>query len=524
MKFEGLTVRQKIGMCFPLHLKNWPEGQIKEDLPFAISLIKEHALGALWVDPDLYHRDEVIGQLKAAADYPLIIMCDAEKGFDEFKIGRHNNIACTDEVGLAYTFGKCIAIAARKAGYNCLCNPVLDGCDGNFPCGAAIRSLGPDKVKRAEFAAALAQGMHDGGVLTVAKHYPSVITKFDTHMAQPIIHIDKQELIEENLYPYIELNKKGLLDGIMVGHVQIENLDSDYPASLSKKIINIIREQGFDGFAITDDLTMMGVVSRFGKEKSRGMSIEAGNDLALCWTENKQSFESLLQCYEDGCISDSALDRAARHVLQAQEKTLAAPKFTEVTEDDREQFDRIATKSVFGYFDKGVLPAVSKDGKHYFVIMVKNALKIGAGGKMDGELLKKEWYRPDIIREKLESVYVNSAVTYISELSSAEENKNILDTSVDYDDLVFITFFESGAYVGAERFNPPVLSLIEALQMTNRVSTLVHFGNPFLLEDMPHIPRVLVGCCSTQSVMSAMDVLSGDLPCAGKPVYDIKRK
>jgi len=519
---EELTARQKLGMCFPAYIYNWPEEDCEDNLAFTLSLIREHSLGAVWLSPNLFHRDEVMRMIKEAADYPIIVMCDAEDGFDRFKIGRHNSLACTGDPETAYTFGKCIAVEARRAGYNCLCNPVVDINVGNSVCGNVVRSLGDTKEKIAAYAGAMAQGMHDGGLLTVAKHYPSVAHgTIDTHMAEPIIEKDRQELVENNLYPYLELNKAGLLDGIMVGHSRIRNLDPDYPASLSKKIINIIREEGFDGFAITDALVMMGVVSRFGRERCRGMAIEAGNDLALCWGKDRPCFESLVKCYEDGIISDEALNRAARHVLEAQHKTLKEPRYTDLTPEDLESFDRINKECTYGYLEPGLSPALPRDGRHHFVVLIKSEAKLDADGKVSVDPLGKAWYEPSLIVEKLKADYPHSEVTCLREFPTAGENWDVLRTSIDYDDLVFVTFFESAAFIGLEKFTPRIISLIEALQMTGRISTLVHFGNPFLLEDLPHVPRVLVGCCSRQSVENTLDILAGRLALKGKAPYQV---
>ena len=57
------------------------------------------------------------------------------------------------------------------------------------------------------------------------------------------------------------------------------------------------------------------------------------------------------------------------------------------------------------------------------------------------------------------------------------------------------------------------------MQRTNRISTLVHLGNPYVAEDYPHIPRRLFGGCSFASTMVALDVLAGIKPALGKQTY-----
>ena len=98
----------------------------------------------------------------------------------------------------------------------------------------------------------------------------------------------------------------------------------------------------------------------------------------------------------------------------------------------------------------------------------------------------------------------------------------MLEQSVDYDDVVFITYMESQCYVGRECLTSRITSLIQALQVTNRISALVHFGNPFVVEDLVHIPRVLIGGISTGSVECTLDVLAGNYPAKGVLTYDVK--
>ena len=81
--------------------------------------------------------------------------------------------------------------------------------------------------KVARFAAAEAKGMHDAGVLTVGKHYPSPKNdgNVDSHMVESVSRQTKEELIEDSLYPYRALMKEGLLDGVMVAHALLGQID-----------------------------------------------------------------------------------------------------------------------------------------------------------------------------------------------------------------------------------------------------------------------------------------------------------
>ncbi len=526
LKFEELTIEQKIGMVTCALISGW--NRTPESDQFALDLIKNHALGCLWVNPSK-ENFEFIKKVKEIADYPLLIVTDAESGFGEYQIGRHNALGMTDSIELAYEFGKVTAIGARQKGYNVVCDPVVDIAPGKSICGGNIRSLGSDKKKIATLAKAIARGMHDGGVLTVAKHYPSATKSnyggrlIDSHMAETASPLTKEELIDQCLYPYIELMKEGLMDGIMTGHCRLPNIDPDYPASLSKKVIGIIRELGFDGFAITDALSMMGIVAKFGDTDSKGLSVENGNDLALVWTSDvKKGYDAVYDCYKKGILSDERLDEATKIILAAQHKVFELePKFTEITTEDAAAIEKISTDSVYAKTDDNVPVSISKDGNHLFIVLTDNDTDISDDGKVDVDTFSGGWYYPGKIMEKIETLFPNSETLAIREFPSGWNICCALEKAVKFDDVVFVSFKDSAAYLGREEFTPRIISMIEAMQVSNQVSTVVHFGNPYTLEALPHIPRIIIGGAALKNTLAAFDVLAGDYPAKGVLTYDV---
>ena len=264
IKFEEMSVRQKLSFA---NAVTYPKECSPENEKYIFDQIKNRAMGAIWIQmgnegggTELVR--ERIKRVREAADYPIIIMTDAESGMGEYKIGHHGPLACTGKEEYAYAFGKAVGVTAREFGYNAVCNPLLDlGKNGS------VRALSSDKHTVAKFAAAEARGMHDAGILTVGKHYPSARNdlNLDTHMVEGFSDQTKEELLDESLYAYLELIREGLLDGIMAGHSKLRKIDPTAPACLSKPVIDVIRERGYDGFIITDALCMMGIRAKFGK-------------------------------------------------------------------------------------------------------------------------------------------------------------------------------------------------------------------------------------------------------------------
>lgn len=521
LKLSELTTKQKLGMTLVARVYDG-------NIDYVVEQIKAHSLGGAWITQGEKNRDALMKAVKDAADYPILIMCDVEHGFDEYTIGRHNALGCAGSEELAYVFGKVTAVSAAKAGYNCVWNPVLDMPTTNYVCGGVIRSLGSDKYKVTALAKAEARGLHDGGLLAMAKHFPGKggeSARIDTHMGEAVTSVSKETVVDYYLYPYRELMKEGLLDGIGTGHIRFLDIDPEYPASLSKKVNDLIRDEGFDGLAMTDALDMMGVRARYGRHDTCAMALAAGNDMPLpFFPDHDTAYESLCECYEAGMVTEERLNEAVRRVLEAQHKTLTPPKFTELTDEDIALFHRINTDSVYRRVDDGISPTLDADGRYFFALLTETPLDLESHGKVAVETFTNDWYNPVLLAEKIKENFPNSTVYPITQFPSSPENKALLHASIGYDSVIFVTFTKTLTYVGTECLTSRITSLINAMRMTDHVSTVVHFGNPFVLEDLSHIPRVLIGTTSTESSLAAIDVLAGKYPALGVMTYDVKLK
>ena len=526
LKLEELTPLQKVGMSACFCMYNFGDGY-----DYLLDLIKNHACGAVWVLPQIQEKYHVIEMVKEAADYPILILTDAESGLGDYMIGLHNSLGMTDSEELAYSFGRVTAITARKMGYNMVCNPLVDMIDSSGVCGKNIRSLGSDKHRVSALAAAIARGMHDGGVLTCGKHYPGSQRRtpaesakrdraIDTHMAEGIGIETREELIETTLYPYRKLMEEDLLDAIMVEHKRYVNIDPENPATLSPKVLSIIRELGFDGVAVTDALSMGGIVSKYGQKGARGLPVARGNDLALVWGETKFCHEAMVEYYENGMIPDERLDEAVRRILDAQHKVLALSQDAEITEEDMANIHKINTDSIYAKTNEGVSVAIDREARHLFMILTDNSDNIDAE-KVIEDTQFKGWYNPGAIAKRVKELFPNSGVHLIHQFPTPLENGKACIAARDYDDVIFITFFGEDCSAGFECFTPRILSVMDAMLVSKQLSTVVHFGNPYVLEYLHHVERILVGSVSSECVDTALTVLAGEYPAKGKLTYNV---
>ena len=518
--FEEMSVEQKLGFVYALSLYT---DCSPEDEEYALTLIKGRSLGAVWVQWEEKNAALIrarIARLRAAADYPLLILTDAESGMDEYKIGHHNTIGRVGREDRAYTFGRVLGVTAREKGYNVVCCPMLDVSESG-----SCRCIGSDVHKIASLAAAEARGMHDAGILTVGKHYPGAknATDGDSHMVEGCSDETEEALLSHGLFPYLALMREGLLDGVMVEHHLFPQIDPDHPASLSKPVIDIIRRHGFDGILITDALCMMGVRARFGDTDPMGMAIAAGNDLAMMYSKRVSRYhDALRDCYARGILSDEALDGAVKRLLKAQHKVFVNEQKSvpPITREEDLSVKDMERDGVFARAEDGLSLAIAREGRYYFALMVDNGLATDKG-EVAVDTFSGGWYDPGRIREKIKELFPNATVQLFWQYPNQQQCFSVLNYSMGYDRVIFVTYSEFVAYTGAEHFTHRVVSLVEAMQHTGRISTLVHFGNPTILGELPHIPRVILGGTAFASTMACLEVLAGEREAKGCLTYDV---
>lgn len=117
--------------------------------------------------------------------------------------------------------------------------------------------------------------------LNTVKHFPGHGgTTGDTHVGVEEINLTKEQWEATHLQPFKTAIDSGA-KVIMIGHLKLMWVDSKNPASLSKKVIDYLRnELEFKGLIITDDVNML-TAAGYSLEDATIRAIEAGNDLLL---------------------------------------------------------------------------------------------------------------------------------------------------------------------------------------------------------------------------------------------------
>ena len=95
-----------------------------------------------------------------------------------------------------------------------------------------------------------------------------------------------------------------------------------YPASMSKKMVNYIRnELNFKGIIITDDMRMNSVKLLYGKYRAIKKAFKAGNDLIMVkYIPNDKIFEKVERAITKKKISEENLDESVKKILELKSK------------------------------------------------------------------------------------------------------------------------------------------------------------------------------------------------------------
>ena len=181
----------------------------------------------------------------------------------------------------------------KESGVNVNLAPLID-VNVNPECpviGALHRSYSSDTAIVSNNAKWSIEAHHRNGVLCAVKHFPGHgSSASDSHYGLTDV-TDTWQSYE--LAPFRELISSGKADMVMTAHIFQRNLDPEYLATLSKKIIDgVLRKQlGFEGVVLTDDMYMQGIIDNYKVEDAIVLAINAGADILVMGNNISTGYE-----------------------------------------------------------------------------------------------------------------------------------------------------------------------------------------------------------------------------------------
>lgn len=233
----------------------------------------------------------------------------------------------------ARTLGRVTGEALRMLGFSMNFAPVMSIMTDErdlLSNGLYSRSFGRSPGEVLGYSMVYLRGLQSTGCLGCLKHFPGIGSgEVDSHEEMPVVHLSHDDLIAQDLAPYIELFQRtdDRVQAVMISHGGFPeiNLESGVaggliePASLNFGIATeLLREElGFKHLVVTDDLEM-GAISRHCEiEDAARRAFLAGNDMLLICSRPdiiKRGFDALLAAFKDKEITRGRLHASLQRI------------------------------------------------------------------------------------------------------------------------------------------------------------------------------------------------------------------
>jgi beta-N-acetylhexosaminidase len=271
-------------------------------------------------------------EINRTNNLPLFMSVDQEGG----RVSRLPGVVQTPtnkEIGekndkhYAYSIGEKLGENLKSFGFNLDYAPVLDinsnpdnpiiGDRSYSSTASVVSNLGVQTMK----------GIQSKNIISVVKHFPGHgDTSVDSHIQLPVVTKNLKQLQALELIPFKKAIQNGA-DVVMVAHILLPQIDDQFPASMSKKVItNVLRNQlNYEGVIITDDMTMGAVIKNYGIGEAAVASLKAGSDLILVAHEYENAaavFNSIKTAVKNGEIAEQRIDESVERIIRLKGKYL----------------------------------------------------------------------------------------------------------------------------------------------------------------------------------------------------------
>src|SRR2546425_206558 len=181
------------------------------------------------------------------------------------------------DLAAARALGSITGEVLRMLGFNMNFAPVMEIMTDErdlLSNGLYSRSFGRSPGEVLGYTTVYLRGLQGAGCLSCLKHFPGIgAGEVDSHEQMPLVSLSHDDLIAQDLAPYIELfqRRDDRVRCVMISHGGFPNIDIKKettggllePASLSHNIVTeLLREElGYKHLVVTDDLEM-GAIAR----------------------------------------------------------------------------------------------------------------------------------------------------------------------------------------------------------------------------------------------------------------------
>jgi beta-N-acetylhexosaminidase len=250
------------------------------------------------------------------------------------------------DLAAARALGRITGEALRLLGFNMNFAPVMSIMTDErdlLSNGLYSRSFGRSPGEVLGYTTVYLRGLQETGIIACLKHFPGIgAGEVDSHEQMPMVSLSHDDLMAQDLAPYIELfqRKDDRVRCVMVSHGGFPNIyiikgvtgGLLEPASLSHNIVtNLLRgELGYQHLVVTDDLEMGAIAKHCEIEAAVVRAFLAGNDMMLICAHPdtiRRGYQSLLGVARDGKLPRDRVRGSLKRVAALKLITKLPPTF-----------------------------------------------------------------------------------------------------------------------------------------------------------------------------------------------------
>src|SRR6188474_1473691 len=237
------------------------------------------------------------------------------------------------DLAAARALGRVTGEVLRMLGFNINFAPVMSIMTEDrdlLSNGLYSRSYGRSPGEVLGYTTVYMRGLQGAGLLGCLKHFPGIgAGEVDSHEQMPMVSLTHDDLVAQDLAPYIELfeRRDDRVRCVMVSHGGFPNIDIKQgvtggllePASLSQNIVTTLlrNELGYQHLVVTDDLEMGAIAKHCEIESAVVRAFLAGEDMMLICAHPdtiRRGYQSLLKEAREGNLPKDRLRASLKQI------------------------------------------------------------------------------------------------------------------------------------------------------------------------------------------------------------------
>jgi beta-N-acetylhexosaminidase len=487
-----MTVQEKIGQLFMIPVSAYSSAGNLAKLEIFIQKYKPGSIYITKGGPKSHTK--VVNKLQRASTLPLLVGLNAEWGLSQtldstfsfpmpMVAGAANNPDWMRSMG--FEIGKQI----RAVGAHINFGPHAD-VDVPLESTVTIRYYGSNKFKVANQVVAYARGLHDAGVIAVAKHLPGLSPESSSKEAKRYFaNLDIDTTSFRPFRKLIQNNVGGLLTSHL--HFNAVHRNKPVPAAVSEIFISDVIKHGtgFKGLAFTE-IPYLSTILRKGKGETEKTAFLVGNDVLIDPKSPAKAIKKIAEAVKADPKLMAQLNESVRKILVA--KAELGLNKNRITANINLQ------EKLFSPNADLIKLNLSEDA----VTLVKNTTNLVPILHLDNQTFKlvkigAEFNEFEKALNRYASFESNS-VTKPSDTSKIETSlgRAVIVVSIKGDT------------------KPYALWLNRIANQRNVV--ICHFGNPAELKSFPAVPVLFEGYDESVTSLTVTEAIFGGLPSKGK--------